>query len=125
MIINNIKLSILGAVAIFIACNIALAARIELKNNTYAWNIKYRTTIAEAPEDPKIERLLAPGQTVTLDVSSVSIRRSGVGSSIVSSWTNVPLRDLLNQTELTRRMGYTTILISTSLTGGWSFNVSR
>jgi hypothetical protein len=121
MLMNNIKF--LSVIVVFSICTMASALTVNLKNNTYNWNIKYRTTFAQDPGQAE-EKLLKPGEEARVSASSISIRRSGFGSSVISSWTDVPLAKLLAEHK-SLTYGLATIEISTGLTGGWSFNVAK
>jgi hypothetical protein len=126
MDIKKIMLHVLGITLLCSASSIL--PQIYVKNNS-VWDIKYK--IAEAADNRKeiiaSEKVIQPGRTIQIDANEpFSIRRSGKGSSYVSSWTQVPVmeiwrRDIGRGPSSYRETYKETLLIGTSYTGGWDF----
>ena len=124
----NIKKTLLGLIFLG-TVNTALFG-LEVQNNT-RWNIKYK--IAEAGDNRagtiKSEKVLLAGQTIQIvPTMPFSIRRSGMGSSVVSSWTEVPVMEIWRRDIGRTPSAYSetykeTLIIESGYTGGWSFKM--
>jgi hypothetical protein len=99
---------------LILATNNALFGTSILNNSI--WNIKYKTVPADQTVSAYQEHLLLPGQMARFAGPPVSIRRSGLGSTVVSSWIDVPV---------TSDTDDVVIEIGTGWNNSWSFKKTR
>ena len=135
-IIMKKSLIVAGLILLCSAHNSSYAAErpiigtIIIKNNS-AFDVKYKFDKPGQEVPQHEEFVLAPGDSFKTHEMTISIRRSGFGSGVVSSWIRVPntvdlskklSRNDFQAYDLALRKGCTPVIrIQSGYTGGWDF----